>query len=70
MFENYKNYTDNGKRQGYHSRTNFSYEKMKTLLDDILSDKLPNFPTRVELKLPKMSKIDLPNLPKIEKIKK
>ena len=70
MFENYKNYTDNGKRQGYHSRTNFSYEKMKTLLGDILSDKLPNFPTRVELKLPKMSKIDLPNLPKIEKIKK
>jgi len=70
MFENYKNYTDNGKRQGYHSRTNFSYEKMKSLLGDILSDKLPNFPTRVELKLPKLSKIDLPNLPKIEKIKK
>ena len=29
MFENYKNYTDGGKRQAYKSKNEFSWENMK-----------------------------------------
>jgi glycosyltransferase involved in cell wall biosynthesis len=66
MFENYKNYTDKGKRQGYHSRTNFSFDKMKEKLDEILTVKVPEFPKQVQLQLPKLKKIELPKLTKIE----
>jgi glycosyltransferase involved in cell wall biosynthesis len=55
MFENYKNYTDKSKRQGYHSRTNFSFDKMKEKLDEILT-----------VKVPELKKIELPKLTKIE----
>jgi len=66
MFENYKNYTDKGKRQGYHSRTNFSFDKMKEKLDEILTVKVPEFPKQIQLQLPKLKKIELPKLTKIE----
>jgi hypothetical protein len=66
MFENYKNYTDKAKRQGYHSRTNFSFEKMKEKLDGILTERIPEFPKQVQLSLPKLKKIELPKLKKIE----
>ncbi len=64
VFENYKKYTEKGKRQGYQSRTNFSYDAMKTLLGDILDKKIPEFPKQVELKLPKLQlpKLELPKL--------
>jgi glycosyltransferase involved in cell wall biosynthesis len=66
MFENYKNYVDKGKRQGYHSRTNFSFDKMKEKIDEILTIKVPKFPKQVQLQLPKLKKIELPKLTKIE----
>ena len=66
VFENYKNYTDNAKRQGFHSRTKFSFEAMKEKLDTILTQKLPDFPKRVELKLPQLNRIELPKLKKVE----
>jgi glycosyltransferase involved in cell wall biosynthesis len=66
MFENYKNYTDKSKRQGYHSRTNFSFDKMKEKLDEILTVKVPEFPKQIQLQLPKLKKIELPKLTKIE----
>jgi hypothetical protein len=66
MFENYKNYTDKAKRQGYYSRTNFSFEKMKEKLDGILTERIPEFPKQVQLSLPKLRKIELPKLKKIE----
>ena len=66
MFENYKNYVDKGKRQGYHSRTNFSFDKMKEKIDEILTVKVPEFPKQVQLQLPKLKKIELPKLTKIE----
>ena len=66
MFENYKNYVDNGKRQGYHSRTNFSFDKMKEKLDEILTVKVPEFPKQVQLQWTKLKKIELPKLTKIE----
>ena len=66
VFENYKKYLDSAKRQGYYSRTNFSFEKMKEKIDNVLTEKLPDFPKRVELKLPQLKKIELPKLKKVE----
>ena len=74
MFENYKKYKDLAKRQGYYSRTNFSFEKMKEKLDKVLGEKTSGIPKQVELKLPKLKKIgenktELPKL-KLPKLKK
>jgi hypothetical protein len=39
---------------------------MKEKLDAILTNKAPDFPKRVELKLPQLKKIELPKLKKVE----
>ena len=62
VFENYKGYSEKGKRQGYLSRTNYSWGEMKYFLGDLLDKKIPDFPKQVELKLPKLQ------LPKLKKI--
>lgn len=62
MFENYKNYTDGGKRQAYYSKTNFSFDKMKELLGELLETNVPEISKQVQLELPKL------NLPKLQKI--
>jgi hypothetical protein len=64
VFENYKNYTDGGKRQGFYSKTNFSFEKMTERLAEHLK-RVPEFPKQVALKLPTLKKIELPKLNKI-----
>ena len=73
MFENYKKYSEKGKRQGYQSRKNFSWEEMKKLLDEILDKNIPDFPKEVGLKLPKLKKLggiqESPKL-KLPKLKK
>ena len=74
MFENYKKYKDLAKRQGYYSRTNFSFEKMKEKLSKILEERTAGIPKQVELKLPKLKKVgenktELPKL-KLPKLKK
>jgi len=66
VFENYKNYLNNAKRQGYYSRTNFSFDKMKEKLDSIFKERIPEFPKQVQLQLPQLKKIELPKLKKIE----
>jgi glycosyltransferase involved in cell wall biosynthesis len=66
VFENYKKYAENAKRQGFQSRTKFSYEKMKEKLDALFTLKIPEFPKQVQLKLPQLKKIELPKLKKIE----
>jgi glycosyltransferase involved in cell wall biosynthesis len=76
VFDNYKKYAELAKRQGYKSRTSFSWEKMAEQLDQILSSNLPTFAKQVELKLPtlqlpKLQKVnELPKLeiPKLQKI--
>jgi len=69
VFENYKKYKDLGKRQSHYSRTNFSWEKMKELLSSILDKNVPEIATKIELKLPKIdTKLQLPQLPKLEKL--
>ncbi len=76
VYDNYKKYTELAKRQGYKSRTNFSWEKMAEQLDQILSSNLPEFAKQVQLKLPtlqlpKMNRVEEGpklNLPKLKKI--
>jgi hypothetical protein len=65
MFENYKNYIDGGKRQGFYAKTNFSFEKMVEKLDEYLKY-IPEFPKQATLKLPQIKKIELPKLQKEE----
>jgi hypothetical protein len=66
MFENYKGYAENAKRQGFQSRTKFSFEAMKTKLDEVFTNRIPEFPKQVQLQLPKLKKIELPKLKKID----
>jgi hypothetical protein len=66
VFENYKGYAENAKRQGFQSRTKFSFDAMKEKLDVLLTAKIPEFPKQVQLQLPKLKKIELPKLKKIE----
>jgi hypothetical protein len=72
MFVNYKGYLENAKRQGFQSRTKFSFNAMKEKLDTVLTERIPEFPKQVQLQLPKLKKIELPKLKKIElpKLKK
>lgn len=65
VFEDYKPYKELAKRQGYRSRTEFSYDKMRETLDTILTQYVPEFPKQVQLKLPTLKKIELPKLKKI-----
>jgi glycosyltransferase involved in cell wall biosynthesis len=65
VFENYKGYAEKAKRQAYKSKTEFSWDKMKEKLDNILNENVPEFPKEVKLKLPSMKKIELPKLQKI-----
>jgi glycosyltransferase involved in cell wall biosynthesis len=61
-FENYKNYTDGAKRQAYRSKTEFSWDGMKKLLNTILENNIPEMSKLVSLNLPKLEKIDLSGL--------
>ena len=62
IFENYKNYTDGAKRQAYRSKTEFSWDGMKKLLNTILENNIPEMSKLVSLNLPKLEKIDLSEL--------
>ena len=66
VFENYKGYAENAKRQGFQSRTKFSFNAMKDKLGKLFETKIPEFPKQVQLQLPKLNKIELPKLKKIE----
>jgi hypothetical protein len=66
MFENYKGYVENAKRQGFQSRTKFSFDAMKEKLDKVFTERIPEFPKQVQLQLPKLNKIELPKLKKID----
>jgi len=65
VFENYKNYTEKAKRQAFKSKNEFSYDKMKEQVDNILTKAIPEFPKEVKLALPQLKKIELPKLQKI-----
>lgn len=62
-YKKYKQYQTRSKQQKNYSKSQFSYEQMKTKLSSILEAYVPEFPKQVELKLPGM---DLPKLQKVE----
>jgi glycosyltransferase involved in cell wall biosynthesis len=66
IYENYKKYVELAKRQGFKSRSNFSYEKMRETLDNLLTQSIPEFPKQIQLKLPQLRKVELPKLKKTE----
>lgn len=62
VFENYKSYAEKAKRQGHKSRKEFSFDAMKEKLGNVLEEKVPELPKKVQLNLPKLQ------LPKLSKI--
>jgi glycosyltransferase involved in cell wall biosynthesis len=62
IFENYKKYKEKSNRQAFYSKSNFNWDKMCEVLNNILLIKIPELPQEVELQLPK---IELPKLKKI-----
>jgi hypothetical protein len=72
VFENYKGYAENAKRQGFQSRNKFSFDAMKEKLGKLFESKIPEFPKQIQIKLPKLKKPGLPEMKKIElpKLKK
>ena len=58
-YKNYKQYSIGAKRLGTTAKKEFSLERMTEVLDELLIQYLPQFPKRVELKLPNL---DLPTL--------
>ena len=77
-YKKYKGFLPNSKRQGSYCKENFTYEKMKELLGEILDKNVKAAPKQVPLQLPKLKKIgetngvELPKLklPKLPKLKK
>ena len=55
VYSDYKKYLELSKRQAHHAKTNFSFDKMAEVLDNILETKVPK---QVELKLPKLKKVE------------
>ena len=64
IFKKYKDYLPFSRKQRRHTLDNFTFEKMVELQKSIIDKHLPEFPTQVEAKLPKLS------LPKLKKITK
>ena len=64
IYKKYKEYSIKGKQQKHYVKTNFSWDKMSTLIHSILDDKnkVPEIAQQVELKMPTIS------LPKLKKI--
>ena len=54
VYSDYKKYVELAKRQTHYAKTNFSFDKMAEVLDNILDSKVPK---QVELKLPKLKKV-------------
>lgn len=66
VYKNYKSYLEKGKRQSYHSRNEFSYEKMKSKLGELLDKYIPEFPKFIPMNftLPDLTSMQLPTLKK------
>lgn len=61
VFSNYQNYIDNAKRNAHYVKTNFSFDNMKDTLNKVFD----SVPKPVALKLPKLTKLELPEIKKI-----
>lgn len=54
VYSDYKKYLELSKRQSHYAKTNFSFDKMAELLDQIVETRVPK---QVELKLPTLPKL-------------
>jgi len=80
VFKDYKKYVEKCRSHSHHSKTNFSYDKMKERIDTLMTKYIPEFPKQVALQLPKLKKVSdatpaveppkitLPKLKKIETV--
>ena len=62
VYKHYKKYLTRSRKQKQYVKDNFSWEKMRDLVNNKLSTQVPEFASQVELKLPKLK------LPKLNKI--
>jgi len=69
VFLKYDEWKLKSKKQGVHSRKNFSYKKMKSKIKEILDLTIPELPKKMELKLPNISKIKMPKKNKLKIVK-
>ena len=71
VYNDYSKHLENAKRQAHFAKTNFSFDKMAEILDNIFETKVPK---QVELKLPALKKLgsvtETPkiSLPKLKKL--
>ena len=74
VHKNYKKYTLNAKKLGTVNKSKFSLDAMTRKLGKILDEYIPEFPEEVELKLPKLKKVNASSGPppklKLPKLKK
>jgi len=66
VYKNYKKYLEKAKRQGYYSRTNFSFSEMKKKIEELFEINIPEIAQQVELNLPALKKVELPKLKPVE----
>ena len=57
FIKNKKEWNKRAKRQGYQSRSKFSFDKMKELLGKLLDNYVKDIPKNVALNLPKLEKV-------------
>ena len=58
VFDHYKDYAEKAKRLAYRNKQNFSFDKMTEVLGELLTKHMSSIPKHVELKLPKLKKIN------------
>jgi len=80
VYKDYKKYVEKCRSHSHYSKTNFSFDKMKERIDQIMTKYIPEFPKQVALQLPKLKKVSdvtpaveppkitLPKLKKIETV--
>ena len=62
VYKHYKKYSNRSRKQKQHVKDNFSWEKMRDLVQSVLEKNIPEFSQKVELNLPDLK------LPKLNKI--
>ena len=66
VFENYKGYKERAVRQAFKSKNEFSFNHMKSKIDNYLTNAVPEFPKQVQIQLPKVKKVNKPTLKKVK----
>ena len=66
VFENYKGYKERAVRQAFKSKNEFSFDHMKSKIDNYLTNAVPEFPKQVQIQLPKVKKVNKPTLKKVK----